>query len=173
MKRTSGLNSVVLIVLVLAAMTGCGSGNNPDDAVANANQTNMQRLSNLYVMYQMKNQFKGPKDEAAFKAFLAKTNGESLDVMGIDPNAIDDLFVCERDGERFVIRYGVPTSTRGSKEPVVFQKTGSDGKRMVGFLNMVQREVENEEYDSLLNAKPVKPKVSRNKRGAGESRSGS
>jgi hypothetical protein len=173
MRQPIRISIVFVTVLALAGITGCGSGNNPDAALANANKTNMQRLTNLYVMYQMKNGFKGPKDEATFKAFLKKAKSESLVSMGVDPDSIDDLFICERDGEPFNIRYGVPTTSRGSKEPVVFQKTGSGGERMVGFLNMVQREVEDAEYDSLLNAKPVKPKGSRKRGGDGESRSGS
>jgi len=172
MRKPIGFTFALLMLVSLASLTGCGSRNTPEDAIANVNKTNIQRLTNLYVMYQMKNNFKGPKDEATFKAFLKNVKSETLGSMGVTPDSIDELFICERDGEPFNIRYGVPTTTRGSKEPVVFQKTGSGGKRMVGFLNMVQREVDEAEYDSLLNAKSVRPKTSRN-RGGGESRTGS
>ncbi len=37
----------------------------------------------------------------------------------------------------------------GSAEPAVFEATGSNGKRMVGFLNMVQKEVDAADYDTL------------------------
>lgn len=142
---------VVSMLFALFCAIGCGSGGTPDTAIGNSNKTNIQRLTNLYVMYQMKNKFKGPKDEATFKAFLKSAKSESLEAMGVDPSAIDDLFVCEGDGEPFNIRYGVSSGPRGSKKAVVFQKSGSGGKRMVGFLNMVQREVDSDEYDRLLN----------------------
>ena len=37
----------------------------------------------------------------------------------------------------------------GSSEPVIFEAVGVDAKRMVGFLNMEQREVDEAEYRSL------------------------
>ena len=37
----------------------------------------------------------------------------------------------------------------GCSEPVIFEAEGADGKRMVGFLNMEQREVDEAEYNDL------------------------
>ena len=173
MKRPLAPCCICLMVLASGFLLGCGSGNDPNQAIANANKSNIQRLSNLYVMYQMNNKFRGPKDEAAFKAYIASADIESLESMGVDPNAVDDLFICESDGEPFNIRYNVPTGTRGSKEPVIFQKSGSGGRRMVGFLNMVQREVDDEEYDRLFYSKPARQARTGRNSVAGDSRSGS
>jgi hypothetical protein len=69
--------------------------------------------------------------------------------IGVDPAALDQLFVSGRDGEPFRVRYGVPGHILGSNAPVVFESSGVDGKRIVGFLNMTTQEVDNVEYERL------------------------
>ena len=139
--------------LILTFSTGCVSEVDPNKALAKANDSNIKRLSNLYFSFQMKNDWKGPKDEKEFKDFLNKLSPTKLERIGIDPSTVDQLFVNERDGEPFKIRYSVPGSAMGSSEAVVFEATGVDGKRMVGFLNMAVREVDESEYESLWSGK--------------------
>jgi hypothetical protein len=157
MNRLAGISFAGLSLLSLICLVGCG-GATPDSATSKSNKTNIQRLGNMYQMFQFKHKFRGPEDEAEFKEFLKGVAPSILEPRGIDPNDIDSLFICERDNEPFQIRYNVPTSTRGSTEAVIFENTGNGGPRMVGFLNMVQREVAAEEYNQLLNAKPPKIK---------------
>ena len=102
----------MLLALLAAAsclftLTGCGS-ESAESALAKNNETNIQRLSNLYFSFQMKNGWKGPKDEQDFKAFLNSFSPKKLERIGIDPARIDDLFVSGRDGQPFKVRYGVP-----------------------------------------------------------------
>ncbi|MEM7456007.1 MAG: hypothetical protein AAF456_16780 [Planctomycetota bacterium] len=139
------------ICLVALLLSGCDNSVSPEDAIADANNSNIKRVANMYNMYLGQNSFQGPADEATFKDWLKNANAEHLKTMGVDVADLEASFVSERDNEPFVIRYGVNGSTRGSQEPVVFEATGVEGKRMVGFLNMVQREVESSEYDQLLN----------------------
>lgn len=134
---------------MLCVLAGCRRGIDPDAAIAKVNETNIQRLANLYLTYQMKNGWQGPADEATFKKFISSYNPKKLTRIGIDPNAIDALFVNDRDGQPFKIRYSVAGSAMGCSEPVVFESTGDDGKRVVGFLNMEQRQVEDAEYNDL------------------------
>jgi hypothetical protein len=134
--------------VLLASLVGCGDADNATK-LAEVNSTNIQRLANLYFTFQLANEFRGPADEAAFKAFIRSIDSEKLARVGVDPNAVDALFVSERDGQPFKIRYGVTGSAMGSSEPVIFESRGVDGKRQVGFLNMTQREVEQAEYESL------------------------
>ena len=108
-------------------LVGCSSRTDPDSAIASVNETNLQRLANLYFTYQSKHEWRGPANEAEFKSFLRKYNPAKLTRIGIDPNAIDGLFISERDGEPFKIRYGVVGSAMGCSEPVIFESTG-DGK---------------------------------------------
>lgn len=127
---------------------GCGSPD-PADLLAEANDTNIQRVANLYQAYQSRHNWRGPEDEEEFKAFLRGWNPQKLARIGVDSNAIDDVFISARDKQPFRIRYSIPGHVMGSDAPVVFETTGVDGKRMVGFLNMTTREVDAVEYDRL------------------------
>jgi hypothetical protein len=143
--RTSA--TILAIILAAGFLAGCGSSTDPNSAIAAVNEQNIQRLANLYFAYQMKHEWHGPPDEQAFKQFLRGYNPEKLTRIGIDPNGIDKLFVSERDGEPFKIRFGVLGSAMGSSEPVIFEAKGVGGRRNVGFLNMVQREVDDAQYN--------------------------
>ena len=146
---------LVACALLVAMVSGCGR-EGADAAIARVNSTNIQRLANLYFSFQMKNGWRGPDDEAEFKKFLSSYNTKKLSRIGIDPNAIDEVFINERDRQPFKIRYSVPGSIMGSNEPVIFEAEGVRGKRLVGFLNMEQREVDEAEYDDLWSGK-IKP----------------
>ena len=128
--------------------SGCGESD-PADLLAAANDSNIQRLSNLYEAYQSRHNWRGPKDEESFKSFLKGWNPKKLSNIGVDPETIDDVFISSRDGEPFMVRYDVPGHIMGSDAAVVFESTGVDGQRMVGFLNMTKREVDDSEYEQL------------------------
>jgi hypothetical protein len=137
------------LVLTFCALLGCGVSVDPVEAVARANSNNLQRVANLYLAYQAERDWIGPPDEATFKDFIRGYSAEKLNRIGVDPNKIDELFVSERDGQPFKIRYSIVGSMMGSSEPVVFEAAGAGGKRMVAFLNMEQREVDDAEYNHL------------------------
>ncbi len=160
---TRSMNFQSLLVVSLVAMELCLGCSSPDPAnlLAEANNSNIQRLANLYEAYQSRHNWRGPKDEAEFKSFLKGWNPKKLTNVGVDPNAIDDVFVSDRDGEPFQVRYGVPGHIMGSDAPVVFETTGIDGKRMVGFLNMTSREVDEAEYNDLWEGKATPQQSSR------------
>jgi hypothetical protein len=140
---------LALLMLAGSIVAGCGDSASSESAIAAANQLNIQRLANLYFAFQLKNELRGPPNEQAFKEFLRGYDASKLNRIGVDPNGIDDLFINERDGRPFEIRYGVRGSMMGSSEPVIFESEGVGGRRMIGFLNMEQREVDEEEYDDL------------------------
>jgi hypothetical protein len=135
-------------VVLVATITGCRQSN-PESTVAALNESNVQRLVNLYFAYQKNFDFNGPKDEQAFRQFVQGLDSEKLQRIGVDPASVDSIFISERDGQPFKIRYRVRGSIMGSSEPVVFESQGVDGNRMVGFLDMSQREVDAAEYDQL------------------------
>lgn len=140
---------LVTFSLILGLLAGCSGSADPVNALAKANESNIQRLANLYLAYQSDNNWAGPPDEVAFKEFIKAYSPKKLERIGIDPAQVDQLFVSERDGQPFKIRYKVVGNMMGSTEPVVFEAEGAGGQRMVGFLNMTQREVDAAEYDSL------------------------
>lgn len=144
---------VVVVCALLAAAVGCGGDDGGKSALAEFNSNSMQRLANLYFAFQLDHDFKGPKDEAEFRTFIAGVPAEKLANVGVDPAAIDVLFVSPRDEQPYKVRYSVMGSAMGSAEPVIFEATGVDGKREVGFLNMTQREVDSAEYEALWSGK--------------------
>jgi hypothetical protein len=127
---------------------GCG-GVDTAGVLADANSTNLRRLSTLYFTYQSTHQWQGPADETALQVFIRTYDAKKLARIGVDPQAVDALFVSDRDGQPFRIRYSVPGSGRGSREAVIFESQGVDGKRQVGFLDMEVREVDDKEYELL------------------------
>jgi hypothetical protein len=72
-----------------------------------------------------------------------------LEMMRVDPAKVDDLFVCERDGQPFIIKYGQSGGIM-SKLPVVFEKEGRDGMRQVAFTNGQVEEADSARYQELL-----------------------
>lgn len=144
-----GFQSKLAICLVLLSLgTGC-SETDPKDLLAEANDQNIQRLANLYEAYQSRHNWRGPKSEEELKSFLKSWNPQKLANIGVEPGTVDQVFVSERDGQPFKVRYGVPGNIMGSDAPVVFEATGIEGMRMVGFLNMTSREVDAAEYEEL------------------------
>jgi hypothetical protein len=141
-------------LVAVVAVVGC-SQSSPESTLASLNGSNVQRLVNLYFAYQKKYEFNGPKDEQDFRQFVQGISSEKLQRIGVDAASIDSIFVSERDGQPFKIRYRVKGNIRGSNEPVVFESQGADGKRIVGFLDMTQREVDAVEYDQLWGSKAV------------------
>lgn len=172
MKNLVVLSVVSLLGFAVLSLSGCGDANPEASAVTSANKTNLQRLANLYGLHQLQNKYEGPADEAAFKEFIKNTDPRMLEPMGVDPGAVDELFVSERDGEPFSIRYNITSGPRGSSEPAVFEATGKNGKRMVGFLNMVQQEVDSSEYERLMAGKGSSPAAASSSRKSGDDRSG-
>lgn len=147
---------VLVSFLLLSTVAGCSREFDKEGAVARANNSNVLRLANLYFTFQMKHGWRGPPNEEVFKKFLNSFSPEKLRRIGIDPTSIDEVFISERDSEPFKIRYKVPGSMMGSPEPVpvIFESVGVGGKRMVGFLSMEEREVDEAEYDRLWGSKP-------------------
>lgn len=148
LNRRTRWAGLCLVAVMMATAIGCG-GPSAEDRIAAANDTNIKRLASLYAMYQLRNNFQGPANEEEFKNFIREQDPDRLKMAGIDVSDIDSLFKSERDGEPFKIRYGVNTRVRGPALPVIFESTGVDGKRQVGFTNGPLREVDATEYDQL------------------------
>jgi hypothetical protein len=98
---------------------------------------------------------KGPANEEDFKKRLRGQPDFVLNDNGFDPKNIDASFVSARDGEPFVIRYGLPvTGISGKEAPVVaHEKTGKNGRFLVGLLNGKVRLVDQAGLEELKNPK--------------------
>jgi hypothetical protein len=154
------LLALTVTTIVIASLAGCSDGN--ASAIAAANSSNIKRVTNLYSAYQAAHSFQGPPDEAALKSFAKQQAPWRLQLMQIDPNKIDDLFISERDHQPFDIRYNV-TSGPGTINALVFEHQGGGGKRQVCLNGSAIEEVDDAQYREMWEgrlhptAKPAAP----------------
>lgn len=141
MRQATAILSCAL--LLSAVVGGCGS-DAANDIIRDSNRTNIQRLTNLYLRYQMDNKWRGPANEKAFREFIPTLHPNTLELIGVKPDDLDSLFKSERDSEPFQITYGLRGSMQGTDNPVVFEKTGVGGVRQVGFTSLAIREISND-----------------------------
>jgi hypothetical protein len=77
-----------------------------------------------------------PKNEQAFRSFVAEKGGPSLERAQI--TSVDELLLSERDNQPLVVFYGGP-KPGAHPDVVAYEQQGVDGKRRVGFgIGMVE-----------------------------------
>jgi hypothetical protein len=143
-----------LIVAVVVFVCGCGpSRPDPKALIAAVNDVNGKRLANLYAIYQSRYLGYGPRDRAAFEKFITQEmTPVELDGTGVDQKLLDTLFVSERDGQPFFIRYGVQSTEPSSPAvnlAVIFESQGVNGSvavYMTGPKMVVVPQAEVEDY---------------------------
>jgi hypothetical protein len=144
--RQARLVAFAATMVLVASLEGCSNGN--ASAIAAANNSNIKRLTNLYSAYQGAHSFQGPPDEAALKSFAKQQAPWRLELMQIDPNKIDDLFISERDHQPFSVRYKV-TSGPGAVNALIFEQHGNGGKRQVCLNGSAVEEVDDSQYHEM------------------------
>lgn len=135
------------IMVGVALLAGCAKHENASTIIERINDSNGKRLANLYAIHQVRHNFKGPANKAAFVRFIQQEMlPAELEGTGVDPNAIDELFVSERDKEPFFIRYGlVAPPWAASHQAVVFEEKGVRGSVAVFLTGPKVVEVRNED----------------------------
>lgn len=154
-KTMSIRGALASAMVAIAMVAGCGSGNSVEQIVGDINSNNTMRIASSYVLFQVKNNYNGPKNKEAFVKFLNDPSiTGNLEMMGFDMNDIESVFISQRDNEEIQVRWGVAGSQRGCYEPLAFEKTGVDGSRIVAFGNGVFEEVEDQAtYDEWFSGK--------------------
>jgi hypothetical protein len=152
--RTIRYTAAVAAAGLVLGIAGCGDQNAKQ--LADMNKSNIQRLGNLYAAFQNQKNNRGPKDEAEFKEFIKEYDPNKLKTMGVDAGNVDAVFVSERDGQPFKIRYKVGGG-RGSSDAVIFEQAGKDGKKQVGYTGGKIEDVDDATYAQLW-APKGKPK---------------
>jgi hypothetical protein len=136
----------VVLLLALAALAGCNSAKR--DAARQRQSSHLRTLVSVYNFAASK-QGHPPAGETEFKSFIDTSAKPMIDSLKLSsPN---ELFVSERDGQPFVVVY--------SKRPpgmnpdvIAYEKTGVDGKRLVGYsLGMIE-EVDEARFNQLVPA---------------------
>lgn len=141
-----------VLLLGMIVLAGCSSSK-ISDGVARANSANIKRVGNLYGSYLAHNAWEGPKDEQNLNRYIHENlSQKKLEMMGIDPQNIDAVFISERDGKPFRVRWGLSVAPL-STVTVVFETEGIDGKKRVATNNGEVREVDDAEYQRLWGEK--------------------
>ncbi len=155
----------LVVVLLLAGWVGCNRGSDLDNMVAKATDSNIKRLSKMYSMCMKNNDWRGPENRQALHSFIARLNPDQLRAMGIEPDDIDSIFVCERDNVPFKIRWNLRSSILNPPLPIIFESTpSSQDLYQVGFLGNIVKEVDQSEYDRLWNGEGDHPGGDRQKK---------
>jgi hypothetical protein len=143
---------IAVFAVGLLFVAGCRN-DKATDLFNSVNGSNIQRLANLYCVYQASNQFKGPKDEQQFKEFIKQLHPSRHKYFGVDVSKVDELFISERDQQPFKIRWELTANPRQGLVPIVFEQQGVNGKYMIGFSSFEVREVEQSDYDQYWSGK--------------------
>ncbi len=134
---------IFALLICISLLAGCGDSK---QSVAELKDTNIKKVHAIYTFYMNNNGMKGPASEEVLMNYLDSPDGKfAIKRMNMDPEKIEDYFKSERDGEKFVIRYGLG----GVKDhAIVFEATGDeDGNRLVAFNKPILcDETEYEEY---------------------------
>ncbi len=152
-QRLPILSLMWIISLVIA---GCSGQDKMKNLTRSLNETNIQKLANSYSLAAGgRNNFTPPKSKQELIDFITTAPGieRNLDAMGIDKDSFEDLFISSVDGEEFVVRWGAKVTAMGESVPIVFEKTGIDGIRRVGFANGPVLEADDSTYARLLAGK--------------------
>ena len=99
----------VLLALVVFLATGCGEKGPAFSQLPKIHNNNIKRLRVIYNYYMATHGMVGPKDEQTLKDFLNNDPGMAVKLKRLDltPDQVDEIFVSERDGKPFKVRYGL------------------------------------------------------------------
>lgn len=139
------------LLTLLSFSIGCSGSGNLD--VSELTDTNIEKLYAAISTYMNINQYKGPKDEAELKGFF-QSNPRAQTILGrcgVSLDELDAIFVSERDGEPFTVRYGINGM---ADHALVFEKVGVDGKRQIALGKVI--EADEQMYEDYLSGK-IKP----------------
>lgn len=138
---------LVALLFCLSFIAGCGDGK---PSVAELKDSNMKKLHAIYTFYMNNNGMTGPASKEVLMDYIESPEGQfALKRMDMDPSKVDEYFFSERDGEEFVIRYGL----KGIRDhAIIFEATGGEeGTRLVAFNNPI--ECDEDEYNDYLSGK--------------------
>jgi hypothetical protein len=122
-----------LLWVTLSTVSGCSSS----DDLSSPTAVRMRALANFYLDYAIPKNGKGPAGEQVFKKHIRGLPDFLLRQNGVEPDAVDAMFVSERDREPLVINYGLTITHISGKSgvAVAHEKTGKNGKRLIVLSN--------------------------------------
>jgi hypothetical protein len=115
-------------VLLLAA--GC----NDSAELSSPTAKRLRVLATAYLDYAVA-KGTGPENQKQLQGHLRNVPGFLLEAGGVSPETGQAAFVSQRDGEPFVIQYGIGVACGSEAPPIACERTGKDGTRLVAFAN--------------------------------------
>jgi hypothetical protein len=130
------------IAFVAIPSAGCGGGASP---TATVDYASVRAMGEMYGLYQQEHSGQAPKDEQAFREFLASKQ-EALDRLNL---TVDGMFVSPR-GQPLEWVYGSrpPRSPGGTF--FAFEKTAVEGKRLVIGARGMYEEMDDVKFKKLF-----------------------
>lgn len=135
------------LALVFGTVSGCGGPTKPPETQSGR----MQAVVSLYGMARTV-QGRAPADQERFKSFIVEKGAKTLERVKV--TSADELLTSERDGQPFVVIYGKPPAGI-NPDVLVFEQTGVDGKRQVGFGMGHVQEVDEAKFKELVPSMPA------------------
>jgi hypothetical protein len=134
------------------SLVGCGRGSEVSGTDYQANRQ-LSLIAEMYGNYMQEHGGAPPKDEAAFKTFLAKYAARRLEPYNVE--SVDELLVSPRDEQPFVVVYGKKLVSKDAPNApwAAYEHTGVDGKRLAVQVRGVLEEYPPDEFSAKV---PVK-----------------
>lgn len=152
------LQVAILLLVAVCVSSGCSGPKYSLDGAKAANDTNIKKMAGVYRLHAKRFGYRGPKSKEEMMDFMQNNESiaRNLEIMGMERDKLDQYFISENDGEEFEFRWGayVDPDVRNAREPIVFEKTGANGVRLVILANRKILEVTSDKkYETLLKGK--------------------
>lgn len=128
-------------VLAMVHAIGCGPSAAKSQPESKARITKLLRLYQAYVAKTKT----GPPDEQALREFGQKLSPQERDSAMVGDD-LETIFVSPRDGQKYVIRYGLKLDPGGKMQFVAWEAMGKDGRRFVALSNGYVEEYSEESF---------------------------
>jgi hypothetical protein len=130
----------IALISVLVAF-GCGPAPTKAEPEGKAR---LNKLLRLYQAYVRQNKT-GPPDEAALREFGQKMSPQERDAATIGDD-LESIFISSRDGQKYVVTYGLKLDPGGKMRFVAWEAVGQNGRRFVALSNGYVEEYSDEAF---------------------------
>lgn len=137
--------SALVCLAWLSFAVGCGGASVDGGGRAEAVLTEVVKA---YAAQVRSNRYQPPANEEEFKAALQKSGDGILKRAGV--KTVDQLFISPRDSQPFVISYGKDARRLLERGIVAYERTGTSGRRLVGFDLGYVEDVDEQTFKRLL-----------------------
>jgi hypothetical protein len=132
--RSKSKSITLTSLLMLAAWSILAAGCGQTAELSSPTAQRLRALVYAYLDYAVA-KGAGPANEEQLQAHLKNVPGFVLEAGGLSLEQGQTAFVSERDGQPFLIRYGLGVSCGSEAEVIACEHSGKGGKRLVAYTN--------------------------------------